>query len=68
MQSIVVTTAVICALVLPALSNLADDVTPCEGVTRPTEIFVEGCEATPCTIRNGDTVNFEFVYYPRMYL
>lgn len=46
--------------------NLADTVTSCgEGIPLPTEIYVDGCDANPCEVRNGDIVNFELVFTPR---
>lgn len=48
------------------LCNLAKDVTKCgDDVALPLEIYVDGCEETPCTVRNGDSVKFELVYSPR---
>lgn len=55
---------VIFALSSICLANLANDVTPCGDVTRPIEIYVEGCPAVPCTVRNGTSVQFRFTWIP----
>lgn len=46
-------------------ANLAQDVVQCGDTTLPAEVYVEGCEETPCNVKNGDAVKFEMVYYPR---
>lgn len=65
----VVTKAIITLLVAfscwssVSAGNLADTVKSCgDGIQLPFEIFVDGCDQNPCTVRNGTLVHFEMSF------
>lgn len=63
------TAVILCVVFLVAAvnaGNLADTVGPCtDGSQTPDKIFVDGCDAFPCEVRNGDTVWVEIVFNAR---
>lgn len=60
--------ALCCCSVSSSANNVAETVDACgDDIPKPTEIYVDGCDEYPCTVRNGTVVYFEMVFSPRKY-
>lgn len=63
MQGHFLTVLLLCGIASVFAGNLADTVSPCgPDIQVPSVIYVDGCDAAPCEVRNGTVVRFEMTF------